>query len=175
MTPTPPPALDRAGMIAQELRQWAEIGDVKLDGGTYDSLHEDYREHLRDWADRLDLLPPAPRPEGSLTLTPEQDFFARDWLAYIESAPAIIGDRYQAEIYERRRVQFEALKARAKVIADRLSAPAEPPKGEKSVRPCAKCGKMEVYVTDADTDGHPDVRITCHACGHSYIVDGDDG
>ena len=47
-------------------------------------------------------------------------------------------------------------------------------RGRKSDHPCEKCGAMEVYVRDGYGDTTTDARITCHACKHSYMVDGID-
>lgn len=59
---------------------------------------------------------------------------------------------------------------------DRIIAEMQPaaPKrnGYKSDHPCEKCGKLEVWVEEIND--HPDCRITCAACGDSYIVDGPD-
>ena len=47
-------------------------------------------------------------------------------------------------------------------------------RGRKSTHPCDKCGAMEVYVKDGYGDTTTDMRITCHNCKHSYMVDGID-
>ena len=51
-------------------------------------------------------------------------------------------------------------------------AEVEEDKGRLSEHPCEKCGAMEVYVQEIND--YPDYRITCHACGRSYCVDGID-
>ncbi len=57
-------------------------------------------------------------------------------------------------------------------IMSRKKPEAAEDRGHHSAISCKKCGKLEVYVQEIGD--HPDYRITCYACKHSYCVDGSD-
>jgi len=50
-------------------------------------------------------------------------------------------------------------------------------RGEKKCdSKCRACGKSEVtyYVWESSCGGYEDYKFTCHACGHTWWVDGID-